>query len=46
MATKVHAAEIALAKGIDTYIINGAQPQAIYALLDGKPVGTHFKAVK
>lgn len=46
MATKVHAAEIAMPHGIDTYIINGAQPQKIYALLDGEAVGTHFKAVK
>lgn len=46
MTTKVHAAEIALPAGIDTYIINGAHPQNIYALLDGERIGTHFKAVK
>jgi len=46
MVTKIHAAEIATAKGIDTYIIAGNDPRCIYDLLDGADLGTHFKAVK
>lgn len=46
MVTKVHAAEIATAQGIDTYVISGSNPQDIYALLEGAEIGTHFKAVK
>ena len=46
MITKVHAAEVATAAGIDTYIMDGHSPRKIYDLLSGGDVGTHFKAVK
>ena len=42
MATKLHAADIAGAAGIDTYIINGDDPKNIYKLKDGEDIGTHF----
>jgi len=46
MITKVHAAEVATAAGIDTFIMDGHSPRKIYELLSGEDVGTHFKAVK
>ncbi len=42
MATKLHAAQIATAGGIDTYILRGDDPRRIYALLEGQSVGTYF----
>lgn len=42
MATKLKAAEIANAAGIDMVIANGQSPQALYDLLEGKAVGTRF----
>ncbi len=44
MITKLHAAEIAMGAGIDTVIMNGEDPTNIYKALDGKQVGTFFKA--
>lgn len=44
MVTKLHAAEIAAAAGVDTYIISGKDPRDIYRLMDGAEVGTHFLA--
>ncbi len=46
MATKVQAAKIATESGIDTVVMNGNNPALLYDLLDGKKVGTVFKAVK
>lgn len=46
MATKVHAASVATNAGIDTVVMNGAKPERIYHILDGKQTGTLFKAVK
>ncbi len=46
METKVHAARIATAAGIDTYIINGNPIENIYELMAGRHTGTRFKAVK
>ena len=46
MATKVHAAQLATAVGIDTYIINSTPVSNIYKLLEGESIGTLFKAVK
>lgn len=46
MATKVQAAKIATEAGIDTVVMNGSHPEKLYDLLDGKKVGTVFKAVK
>ncbi|MBQ9673613.1 MAG: glutamate 5-kinase [Ruminococcus sp.] len=42
MATKIIAAEIATNAGIDVQIISGENPDAIYDILEGKPVGTVF----
>ena len=42
MATKLRAAEIACAAGMDMVITNGQKPQLLYDLFDGKPVGTRF----
>ncbi len=42
MTTKLTAAENAIAQGIDAYILSGSHPEALYDLIDGKPVGTHF----
>ncbi|MBE6555046.1 MAG: glutamate 5-kinase [Ruminococcaceae bacterium] len=44
MATKLTAARIALEAGIPMYILNGKDPHILYDLLDGKRVGTYFKA--
>ena len=44
MITKLTAATIANDAGIDMYIMNGADPEIIYDLLDGKEVGTRFKS--
>ena len=46
MATKVAAAEIATAAGIDVHIIYGKDPGLIYDVLDGKRAGTLFKSKK
>lgn len=46
MATKIHAAKIATAAGIDMVILNGSQPELLYDLFDDKPVGTRFLAQK
>ena len=45
METKVRAADIATAAGVETYVINGTPPGNIHRLLDGEDIGTHFKAV-
>lgn len=42
MITKLHAAQIAGGRGIDTVIMSGEEPYRIYDLLEGKEVGTHF----
>ena len=44
MQTKLHAAHIATEAGVPMVIANGAQPPALYDLMDGKPVGTKFLA--
>ena len=44
MATKLHAAQIANAAGIDMVIANGADPDALYRITDGERVGTRFRA--
>ena len=44
MATKLHAAGIATAAGIDMVITNGASPENLYRIVDGESVGTRFKA--
>ena len=42
MATKLRAAEICLEAGCDMVITNGKRPEDLYAILDGKQVGTTF----
>lgn len=42
MQTKLKAAALATAQGIDTSIINGQTPEKMYDILEGKPAGTLF----
>ena len=42
MVTKLRAARIAGEAGIDMVIANGARPELLYDIIDGKPVGTRF----
>ena len=42
MVTKLRAARIAGAAGIDMVIANGARPELIYDIIEGKDVGTRF----
>ena len=42
MITKLEAASSACAAGIDSYIMAGDNPEALYDLLEGAAVGTHF----
>ncbi len=44
MATKINAAKIANEKGTDMVIANGKDPDILYDIVDGKDVGTLFKA--
>ncbi len=46
MKTKIDAAEICMNAGAEMVILNGKKAELIYDLLDGKSVGTRFKAVK
>lgn len=42
MATKLQAARIATAAGTDMVISNGAKPEQLYDIAEGKPIGTRF----
>lgn len=42
MRTKLQAANLATAQGIDTVITNGKVPSAIYEIIEGKEIGTLF----
>ena len=42
MATKLNAASICMQAGTDMIIMNGEQPELLYDLLGGSPVGTRF----
>ena len=42
MKTKLQAAKLATAQGIDTIITNGKDPSVLYDILKGKSVGTLF----
>ena len=42
MTTKLKAAQIATDAGIDMVIANGEDPEKLYALLEGKNIGTRF----
>ncbi len=46
MKTKLKAAEIVTAQGIDMIISNGAYPERIYDIFDGKAIGTLFTCKK
>jgi len=46
MLTKLSAAKTATQAGIDTVVMNGADPSDIYKLLDGRQIGTFFTAKK
>ena len=46
MATKIRAAKIATDNGIDMLVINGANPNNLYDVFDGKVIGTLFVAKK
>ena len=42
MATKLKAAQLVTDSGIDMVIANGENPESLYALLEGKSIGTRF----
>lgn len=42
MATKLTAAGICMEAGTDMLILNGAKPELLYDVTDGKPAGTRF----
>ena len=42
MITKLEAAKICLSCGCDMIICNGSEPENLYAIMDGKAVGTTF----
>ena len=44
MATKLMAAKTAMNAGIDMIITNGANMEALYNIVEGKPIGTRFCA--
>ena len=44
MATKLHAAQMANAAGIDMVIANGDTPECLYDIIAGKEIGTRFVA--
>lgn len=46
MRTKLQAAALATAQGIDVTVTNGKHPEALYELLSGKSVGTLFAGQK
>ncbi len=46
MQTKLQAAELATAQGIDVIVANGSRPQALYDVIAGKKVGTLFVGKK
>ncbi len=46
MRTKLQAAELATSQGTATLVTNGARPEALYDIIEGKKVGTLFVARK
>lgn len=46
MATKIHAAAICTAAGADMVIVNGANPEVVYDVVEGKAIGTKFTGKK
>ena len=43
MRTKLQAADLATAQGIDTVVTNGKDPDVLYKVVAGEPAGTIFK---
>ena len=43
MRTKLQAADLATAQGIDTIVTNGKNPEILYKVVNGEPAGTLFK---
>ena len=43
MRTKLQAADLATAQGIDTVVTNGKDPAILYRVVAGEPAGTIFK---
>ena len=46
MHTKLHAAKIATANGVEMVISNGQNPDILYDIINGKDVGTRFLVKK
>ena len=46
MATKLSAARIAMERGCDMVITNGARPEDLYGIVEGQDIGTRFLARK
>ena len=46
MVTKITAAKIATEAGCDMIIMNGAKPEKLYDVVEGKEVGTRFVGKK
>ena len=46
MATKLHAAQLAMQADCDMVIANGREPENLYAIVEGKRVGTRFAGRK
>ena len=44
MKAKIEAAILASNAGIPSMIVNGANPEILYDIMDGKPCGTIFAA--
>ena len=44
MATKLHAAELAMAAGVEMVITNGSRPEDLYGIVEGAEIGTRFRA--
>lgn len=42
MKTKLRAAELATARGVDAFIANGKRPEALYEIIRGNGAGTMF----
>ncbi len=46
MVTKLHAADYATKRGVECFVMNGSNPNALYYVFDGLNVGTKFLAQK
>lgn len=44
MTTKLRAASACMASGVDMIIANGGNPELLYDIADGKPIGTKFSS--